>query len=76
LKELLLKGGDDMTKRMTSLPEQPSVTCVQLPSREAELVPDETMNISGGCLLPGEDPLEHLADIVDDIYDLVSEWWG
>ena len=70
-----------MTERITSMPAQVSVTCVQLPGREIELAHGEMANTSGGCILPGEDMLEHdplepLEDIIDDIYDAVSEWWA
>ena len=71
-----------MTERITSMPAQDSVVCVQLPGQEIELVSSEMANTPGGCILPGEDPLEHLEDIidaiedtVDDIKDTVSEWW-
>ena len=70
-----------MTERITSMPAQVSVTCVQLPGREIELARGEMANTSGGCILPGEDmfehdPLEPLEDIIDDICDAVSEWWA
>lgn len=65
-----------MTERITSIPAHVSVTCVQLPGQEIELARGEMANTSGGCILPGEDPLEHLEDIIDDIYDAVSEWWA
>ena len=71
-----------MTDRITSMPEQTSVTCVQLPGQEIELARGEMVNTPGGCILSGEDPLELLEDIidyvedtVDDIYFTVSEWW-
>ena len=69
-----------MTERITSMPAQVSVTCVQLPGQESELAHGEMANTSGGCILPGEDlfehdPLEPLEDIIDDICDTVSEWW-
>ena len=75
-----------MTERITSMPAQTSVACVQLPGQEIELVRDEMANTSGGCILPGEDLLELVEDIidyvedtvddiVDDISDTVSEWW-
>ena len=65
-----------MTERITSMPAQVSVTCVQLPGQEIELARSEMANTAGGCILPGEDPLEHLEDIIDDICDAVSEWWA
>ncbi|MDE2699276.1 MAG: hypothetical protein F4Y79_05765 [Gemmatimonadetes bacterium] len=70
-----------MTERITSMPAQVSVTCVQLPGQESELAHGEMANTSGGCILPGEDlfehdPLEPLEDIIDDICDTVSEWWA
>ena len=65
-----------MTERITSMPAQDSVACVQLPGQEIELARGEMANTSGGCILPGEDPLEHLEDIVDIIEDAVSEWWA
>lgn len=70
-----------MTERITSMPAQVSVTCVQLPGQEIELAHGEMANTSGGCILPGEDlfehdPLEPLEDIIDDICDTVSEWWA
>ena len=70
-----------MTERITSMPAQVSVTCVQLPGQESELAHGEMANTSGGCILPGEDlfehdPLEPLEDIIDDICDAVSEWWA
>ena len=72
-----------MTERITSMPAQTSVTCVQLPGREMELMRSEMANTSGGCILPEGDPAELLEDIidyiedtVDDIYDTVSEWWA
>ena len=50
---------------------------------EIELAPGEMANTAGGCILPGEDPLEHLEDIIDYIEDAVdyvedtvSEWWA
>lgn len=71
-----------MTERITSMPEQTSVACVQLLGQETELARSEMANTSGGCILPGEDPLEHLEDIMEDIEDAldyiedtVSEWW-
>ena len=67
-----------MTKRITSMPAQTSVTCVQLPGQETELVRGEMANTSGGCILPGEDLSEHdplIEDIIDAIGDAVSEWW-
>lgn len=70
-----------MTERITSMPAQVSVTCVQLSGQEIELARGEMANTSGGCILPGEDlfehdPLEPLEDIIDDICDTVSEWWA
>ena len=65
-----------MTERITSMPAHVSVTCVQLPGQEIELARGEMANISGGCILPGGDPLEHLEDIIDDVCDAVSEWWA
>lgn len=68
-----------MFEWMTTMPEQTPVTCVQLPGQETKLELGEMANASGGCSFPGEDPLEHLEDIteiLDDIYDIVSEWWG
>lgn len=67
-----------MFERMTSIPEQSRVMCVKLPGRETELVRGEMMHVSGGCILPGDDPLDHIPDIIgiiDDIYDMASEWW-
>ena len=67
-----------MTERITSTPEQTSVTCVQLLGQETKLVRDEMANTSGGCILPGEDLSEHdplIEDIIDAIGDAVSEWW-
>ena len=69
-----------MTERITSMPAQDSVTCVQLPGQEIELVRDEMANTSGGCILSGEDlyergPLEPFEVIIDAIEDAVSEWW-
>lgn len=69
-----------MTERITSIPAQDSVTCIQLPGQEIELVLGEMANTSGGCILPGEDlyerdPLEPLEVIIDAIEDAVSEWW-
>ena len=74
-----------MTERITSMPARVSVTCVQLPGQEIELARGEMANTSGGCILPGEDLLEHdpleplediIEDIIDDICDTVSEWWA
>ncbi len=72
-----------MTERITSTPEQGSVTCVQLPGQEIGLARGEMAKTSGGCILPGEDPLEHLEDIMDYIDDALdyiddamSEWWN
>lgn len=70
-----------MTERITSMPAQVSVTCVQLLGQESELAHGEMANTSGGCILPGEDlfehdPLEPLEDIIDNICDTVSEWWA
>ena len=70
-----------MTERITSMPAQVSVTCVQLSGQEIELARGEMANTSGGCILPGEDLFEHdpfepLEDIIDDICDTVSEWWA
>ena len=67
-----------MTERITSMPARVSVTCVQLLGQEIELARGEMANTSGGCILPGEDPLEHLEhleDMIDNICDAVSEWW-
>ena len=72
-----------MTERITSMPEQISVACVQLLGQETELARGEMANTSGGCILPEGDPAEILEDIidyiedtVDDIYYTVSEWWA
>ena len=65
-----------MTERITSMPAQDSVTCVQLLGREIELVRGEMANTSGGCILPGEDSFEHDPfEPIEDIFDTVSEWW-
>ena len=37
-----------MTDRITSMPEQTSVTCVQLPGQEIELARGEMVNTPGG----------------------------
>jgi hypothetical protein len=61
------------------VPEHSPVTCVKLPGQETGLARGKMVNTSGGCILPGCDPLEHIEDIIeiiDDIYDLASEWWG
>ena len=60
-----------MTERITSMPVQASVTCVQLPGQETEPARDEMANTSGGCILPGGEPI----DLIDIIEDAVSEWW-
>ena len=60
-----------MTERITSTPEQISVTCVQLPGQETGLARGEMANTSGGCILPGGEPV----DLIDIIEDAVSEWW-
>ena len=62
-----------MTERITSMPEQ--VACVQLSERESGLAHDEMANTSGGCILPGGEPIDPLGDLIDDISDAVSEWW-
>ena len=64
-----------MTERITSMPAHVSVTCVQLPGQEIELVRGEMANTSGGCILPGGEPIEPFEDIIDIIEDAVSEWW-
>jgi putative hemolysin len=64
-----------MTERITSMPEQASVACVQLPGQEIELAHDEMANTSGGCILPGGEHNEPFEDIIDAIEDAVSEWW-
>ena len=67
-----------MTERITSMPAQTSVICIQLPGQEVELARGEMANTSGGCILPGEDLSEHdplIEDIIDAIGDAVSEWW-
>ena len=64
-----------MTDRITSMPEQASVTCVQLPGQEAELARGEMANTSGGCILPEGEPIDPFEDIIDIIADTVSEWW-
>ena len=64
-----------MTERITSMPVQDSVTCVQLPGQEIELVRGEMANTSGGCILPGGEPIEPFEIIIDAIEDAVSEWW-
>ena len=68
-----------MTERITSMPAQVSVTCAQLPGQELELAHGEMANTSGGCIFPGEDLFEHeplIEGIIDDICDVVSEWWA
>ena len=72
-----------MTERITSMPEQTSVACIQLLDQEIELARDEMANTSGGSILPEGDPAEYLEDIidytndtVDDIKDTLSEWWA
>ena len=60
-----------MTERITSMPAQDFVTCVQLPDQETELARGEMVNTSGGCILPGGEPI----DLIDIIEDAVSEWW-
>lgn len=65
-----------MIERMTSIPEDISLSCVNLSSQVNQLTPCDMTNVSGGCILPGEDPLEHIEDLYDDIFDMVSEWWG
>ena len=64
-----------MTERITSMPAQDSVTCVQLPGQEIDLVRGEMANTSGGCILPGGEPIELFEIIIDAIEDAVSEWW-
>ena len=64
-----------MTDRITSTPEQASVTCVQLPGQETELARGEMANTSGGCILPGGEPIDPLENIIDLIEDAMSEWW-
>ena len=41
-----------MTERITSMPAQTSVACVQLPGQEIELVRGEMNQTLGGCCLP------------------------
>ena len=65
-----------MTERMTSMPEQTSVTCVQLPGQETGLARGEMANTSGGCILPGGEPIDLLENpLIDIIEDVMSEWW-
>ena len=64
-----------MTERMTSTPEQTSVTCVQLPGQEVGLARGEMANTSGGCILPGGEPIDPLENLIDLIEDAMSEWW-
>ena len=64
-----------MTDRITSMPEQTSVTCVQLPGQETDLARGEMVNTSGGCILPGGEPIDPLENIIDLIEDAMSEWW-
>ena len=64
-----------MTDRITSMPEQTSVTCVQLPGQEIELARGEMANTPGGCILPGGEPIDPLENIIDLIEDAMSEWW-
>ena len=73
-----------MTERITSTPEQTSVTCVQLPGQETGLARGEMANTSGGSLLPSlgvrilievvkivADTIEHCED---DASELLYSW--
>ncbi len=61
-----------MTERMTSMPEQISVTCVQLPGQEIELAHGEMNQTLGGFI----SPLDMAIITIRAIYvvDCASEW--
>ena len=62
-----------MTERMTSMPEQTSVTYVQLPGQETGLARGEMNQTLGGVLLSGPPIIPVLLPFI--ILDYVSEWW-
>lgn len=74
-----------MTERITSMPAQTSVACVQLPGQEIELVRGEMNQTLGGCCLPPSlgvliiiEVAEIIADAIEN-YDgpeSISEWWA
>ena len=71
-----------MTERITSMPEQTAVACVQLPGHETDLARGEMANTSGGCLPPRlgfliiREVVEIILDVIEN-YDgpeSISEW--
>ncbi len=70
-----------MTRRIAPSPGHSTSVATPLPIEMADLNAHQTVHVSGGCILPGEDsedPLEHFEDIIeifDEIYDAVSSWW-
>lgn len=65
-----------MAVRMTSTPEHATVTCVQLPGRETELVDGEMNQTLGGRLIPlgRYYMLPAGRFVVEFIADCISEW--
>ena len=72
-----------MTERITSTPEQTSVTCVQLPGQETGLARGEMTQTLGGCGLPPTlgvlifiEVVEIIADAIEYYDENASEWWA
>ena len=67
-----------MTERITSMPAQGSVACVQLPGQEIELAHGEMNQTLGGCLPPSPgirllmEVVKLVADAIEN-YENVSE---
>lgn len=63
-----------MAVRMTSTPEHATVTCVQLPGRETELVDGEMNQTLGGLKLLVPTGGYSAIFVVALIADCISEW--
>ena len=70
-----------MTERITSTPEQTSVTCVQLPGQETGLARGEMNQTLGGCFpFPPKifiliEVVKIVADVIENYDEYTSELW-